>query len=56
MKTQTYSVAIEQHTHLIVEFESEQDFTDWEDLGACISDLRPLQIASQKIHYDWNPV
>ena len=56
MKAQTYSVSIEQHTHLIVEFESEQDFIDWEDLGSCISDLHPSQIASQKIHSERSPV
>ena len=56
MKAQTYSVSIEQHTHLIVEFESEQDFIDWEDLGSCISELHPSQIARQKIHSECSPV
>lgn len=56
MKTQTYSVSIEQHTHLIVEFGSEQDFIDWEDLGSCISDLHPSQVASERIHSDCRPV
>ncbi len=51
----TYSVSIEQHLRLSVEFSSEEDFLEWEESGASISDLGPSQIIREKIHSEWIP-
>ena len=51
-----YSVSIEQLLHLSVEFPSEKDFLEWEESGACISDLGPSQIIREKIHSEWIPI
>jgi len=51
----TYSVSIEQHLRLSVEFSTEEDFLNWENDGACISDLQPSQIITEKIHSEWIP-
>ena len=52
----SYFVSIDQHLHLSVEFSSEKDFLEWQESGACVSDLGPSQIILQKIHSEWIPI
>jgi len=51
-----YSVKIEQHLSLFVEFETKKDFDNWVDCGSCISDLDPQIIIKEKINSDVSPI
>jgi len=51
-----YSVKIEQHLCLFVDFESKQDFDDWDNSGSCISELDPQIIIKETINSDVFPI
>ena len=41
-----YLVTVHQVSRLVVEFADSEDFRQWEDAGACLSDLPPSAVIS----------
>tara|TARA_R110002012_G_scaffold142223_3_gene300144 strand:- start:379 stop:549 length:171 start_codon:yes stop_codon:yes gene_type:complete len=44
----TYQVLVEECSTYHLQFDDEQDFKAWDDLGACIDELRPEDILSEE--------
>ena len=51
-----YYARIEQHLTLWVEFETKQDFDNWDDAGSCISELDPQTILKETINSNVSPI
>ena len=50
-----FTVTYQQISLHTIEFDSEAEFNDWDDQGACIDDLHPSQITFSKSHTDITP-
>ena len=50
-----YLVTVHQVARLVVEFDDADDFREWEDEGACLSDLPPWAVISDQTTTDLTP-
>ena len=50
-----YFVTVHQVSRLVVEFTDAEDFRQWEDDGACLSDLPPSAVISDRTTTDLTP-
>ena len=50
-----FTVSFQQVSLHTIEFDSEAEFNDWDDHGACIDDLHPSQITFSKCRTDITP-
>jgi hypothetical protein len=50
-----YLVTVHQTARLVVEFTDSEDFRRWEDAGACLSDLPPSAVISDRTTTDLDP-
>lgn len=50
-----YLVTVHQTARLVVEFTDADDFRRWEDAGACLSDLPPSAVISDRTTTDLDP-
>ena len=44
----TYQVIVEERSSYHLQFDDEQEFKAWDDLGACVAELHPQDILSEK--------
>ena len=50
-----FTVTYQQTSLHTIEFDSEAEFDEWDDQGACIDDLHPSQIIFSKCFSDITP-
>ena len=50
-----FTVSFQQVSLHTIQFDSEAEFNNWDDQGACIDDLHPSQIITSKSHTDITP-
>ena len=48
----TYEVILEEHNTYRLQFDDEQEFKEWEEQGACVSDLNYQNIIFQKSSHE----
>jgi len=51
----TYEVIYEEHNTYRLQFDDEEEFKEWEDEGACVSDLDYQYIIFQQSDHDITP-
>jgi|TARA_R100000458_G_C8134364_1_gene148114 hypothetical protein len=51
----TYQVTLKEHSFYRLQFDSEQEFREWEEQGCCVSDLNYQDIIFQKSDIDITP-
>ncbi|MBP13132.1 MAG: hypothetical protein CMA71_06330 [Euryarchaeota archaeon] len=52
----TYQVIVEERSTLHLQFDDEQEFKAWDDLGACVDELHPEDILSEKSSREIIPI
>lgn len=52
----TYQVLVEEHSSYHLQFDDEQDFKAWNDLGACVGELHAEDILSKKFSREIIPI
>lgn len=52
----TYQVIVEERSSYHLQFDDEQEFKAWDDLGACVDELHPEDILSKKFSREIIPI